>query len=184
MLLLWRVGGVILIITLYEEEEDVRVCLCVMLVTMPYERVGGSVGWDAMYIQYAYLSNSTTPHPPPHPPHPHPPPTQLCLLGAATVCAIFTGIRGGSFTVAMTRLNMRLRQQLFAALLRQEVGFFDTTRTGDITSRLSADTTTVSDQICLNMNVLFRSMTQVCVGWDGVGWRGGGGSGGVMCEGR
>lgn len=108
-----------------------------------------------LFCLFCYL------HTTPVPCH-HPIDHQICLLVAASVCAVFTGIRGGSFTVAMTRLNMRLRQQLFAALLSQEVGFFDTTRTGDITSRLAADTTTVSDQICLNMNVLFRSMTQVC----------------------
>lgn len=50
--------------------------------------------------------------------------------------------------------------------------FFDTTKTGEITSRLSADTTTVSDQICLNLNVMLRSATQVR-GWRGwAGFRG------------
>lgn len=44
---------------------------------------------------------------------------------------------------------------------KQDVGFYDTTKTGEITSRLSADTTTVSDQICLNLNVMLRSATQV-----------------------
>lgn len=43
----------------------------------------------------------------------------------------------------------------------QDAGFFDTTKTGEITSRLAADTTTVSDQICLNLNVMLRSATQV-----------------------
>jgi len=85
------------------------------------------------------------------------------LVGVAAACAVFTGIRGGLFTVSMTRLNVRLRQGLFASLLRQDVGFFDTTRTGDITSRLSADTTTVSDQICLNLNVMLRSSTQAAM---------------------
>lgn len=47
--------------------------------------------------------------------------------------------------------------------------FFDTTKTGEITSRLSADTTTVSDQICLNLNVMLRSATQVR-GWRGGEW--------------
>jgi ATP-binding cassette, subfamily B (MDR/TAP), member 9 len=44
----------------------------------------------------------------------------------------------------------------------QELGFFDTSKVGDITSRLSADTTTVSDQICLNANVFVRSVMQSC----------------------
>lgn len=34
---------------------------------------------------------------------------------------------------------------------------------GEITSRLSADTTTVSDQICLNLNVSLRSITQAAI---------------------
>ena len=51
--------------------------------------------------------------------------------------------------MAMARLNVRIRSRLFSALLRQEIGFFDKTKTGEITSRLSADTTTVADQVCL-----------------------------------
>lgn len=38
--------------------------------------------------------------------------------------------------IAMTRLNVRLRKKLFASLMRQDAGFFDTTKTGEITSRL------------------------------------------------
>ena len=86
--------------------------------------------------------------------------TTLRLLGVAAACAAATGVRGGLFTVAMTRLNVRLRRRLFSSLLRQDAGFFDVTKTGEITSRLAADTTTVSDQICLNLNVALRSATQ------------------------
>jgi len=89
--------------------------------------------------------------------------TTVKLLLVAFGCAIFTGIRGGLFTYAMTRLNVRLRQKLFSSLLKQDCGFFDTNKTGDITSRLSADTTTVSDQICLNLNVMMRSVTQAAM---------------------
>ncbi|CAM9281419.1 unnamed protein product, partial [Heterosigma akashiwo] len=39
-------------------------------------------------------------------------------------------------------------------------GFFDTTKTGDVTSRLSADTTMVGNQVCLNVNVFLRSAVQ------------------------
>ena len=116
----------------------------------------------------------------------------------------------------MTRLNVRIRQQLFRSLMHQarrpgrmpaalqnlslllppslllfppplaprpppptalplpplssppgpppqDAGFFDTTKTGEVTSRLSADTTTVSDQICLNLNVMLRSSTQAAM---------------------
>lgn len=92
---------------------------------------------------------------------PTPQTTTLKLILVSLACALATGVRGGLFSIAMARLNVRLRTVLFSALLNQEVGFFDTTKTGDITSRLSADTTTVSDQVCLNMNVMMRSLTQV-----------------------
>lgn len=41
-----------------------------------------------------------------------------------------------------------------------DIGFFDTTKTGDITSRLSSDTTLVGDQVTLNVNVFLRSLVQ------------------------
>ena len=43
-------------------------------------------------------------------------------------------------------------------LLAQEVGFYDQTKIGEIASRLSADTTKMSDQISLNFNILLRSI--------------------------
>ena len=55
------------------------------------------------------------------------------------------------------RLNVRTRTRLFAALLRAEAGFFDAARLGDLVSRLSADTATVSDNRSLQLNVLARS---------------------------
>jgi ATP-binding cassette subfamily B (MDR/TAP) protein 9 len=47
------------------------------------------------------------------------------------------------------------------SLLAQDIGFFDVTKTGDITSRLSSDTTLVGDQVTLNVNVFLRSLVQV-----------------------
>ena len=46
------------------------------------------------------------------------------------------------------------------ALLAQDIGFFDVTRMGDITSRLISDTTLVGDQVTLNVNVFLRSFVQ------------------------
>ncbi|KAG2435284.1 hypothetical protein HXX76_007360 [Chlamydomonas incerta] len=89
--------------------------------------------------------------------------TTLHLLGVAALTGVFTGVRGGLFTLANTRLNVRLRKQLFHSLLQFEVGFFDTTKTGEITSRLAADTTTVADQVGLNLNVMLRSATQAAM---------------------
>lgn len=111
------------------------------------------------------------------------------LLVIASVCAgVFAGLRGSIFvslhrssclvtptdrrkmlnsqsfcclqTVVGARINVRLRVKLMDALLSQDIGFFDITKTGDITSRLSSDTTLVGDQISLNVNVFLRSLVQ------------------------
>lgn len=57
------------------------------------------------------------------------------------------------------------------ALMSQDIGFFDMTKTGDISSRLSSDTTLVGDQVSLNVNVFLRSVVQavgvlVFMFWD------------------
>jgi hypothetical protein len=87
--------------------------------------------------------------------------TNVKLLVVASVAAgIFSGLRGSIFTVVGGRVNVRLRVQLMDALLAQDIGFFDVTKTGDITSRLSSDTTLVGDQVTLNVNVFLRSIVQ------------------------
>jgi ATP-binding cassette subfamily B (MDR/TAP) protein 9 len=82
------------------------------------------------------------------------------LVVAAGITAVFTAFRGSLFTLQMTRLNIRVREALFASLLSQELAYFDCTKTGKITSRLNADTTKLSDQISLNLNVFLRSVVQ------------------------
>jgi len=82
------------------------------------------------------------------------------LLIAAAVTSIFTATRGSLFTIAMSRLNIRVRTTLLEALLQQEIGFFDVTKAGKLASRLNSDTTTLSDQISLNLNVFLRSFVQ------------------------
>ena len=56
----------------------------------------------------------------------------VCILFLSeNICsAVAAGIRGGFFKMAMTRLNIRIRNYLFASLAQQEIGFFDVTKTG------------------------------------------------------
>jgi ATP-binding cassette subfamily B (MDR/TAP) protein 9 len=82
------------------------------------------------------------------------------LVLASVLAGVFSGLRGSVFTVVGGRVNVRLRIQLMDSLLSQDIGFFDTTKTGDITSRLSSDTTLVGDQVTLNVNVFLRSLVQ------------------------
>lgn len=46
--------------------------------------------------------------------------------------ALFGGLRGGSFTYAQARIDRRIRDHLFKSLVKQEIGFFDQNKTGEI----------------------------------------------------
>ncbi|XP_061673635.1 ATP-binding cassette sub-family B member 9 isoform X3 [Syngnathoides biaculeatus] len=81
----------------------------------------------------------------------------ITLTVLAFTSSVAVGVRGGVFTLTFARLNLRFRNHLFRTLMRQDIGFFDENHTGDITSRLSADTTQVSDLISQNINVFLRS---------------------------
>eukprot|EP00968_Pinguiococcus_pyrenoidosus_P022918 scaffold3469_cov246-Pinguiococcus_pyrenoidosus.AAC.6 len=85
----------------------------------------------------------------------------LYLVITAAVTGVFTGIRGSTFLVVGARFSMRLRQRLFDSVLKQDMGFFDATKTGDLLSRLNADTQKVGDQVELNVNVFLRNLLQV-----------------------
>ena len=54
----------------------------------------------------------------------------LYLALVALVCSVFTALRGSVFTVTMARLNVRVRRQLYAKLLSNELGFFDIVKVG------------------------------------------------------
>uniref|UniRef100_A0A8B9L7K8 Transporter associated with antigen processing, subunit type a n=1 Tax=Astyanax mexicanus TaxID=7994 RepID=A0A8B9L7K8_ASTMX len=67
------------------------------------------------------------------------------------------GCRGGLFMCAIGSFISRMKLKLFGSLVRQEIGFFESTKTGDITSRLSTDTTLMARAVALNVNVLLRT---------------------------
>ncbi|KAM4020782.1 antigen peptide transporter 2 [Anomaloglossus baeobatrachus] len=77
--------------------------------------------------------------------------------------SVSAGCRGGFFMFSLFRLTRRLRLLLFRAFIRQDIAFFETTKTGDISSRLSHDTALVSRSIAANVNITLRTLIK-CVG--------------------
>lgn len=82
------------------------------------------------------------------------------LLLVSVLGGVFGGIRAMIFTVVGARVNVRLRIMLMDSLLAQDIGFYDTTRTGDITSRLSSDTTLVGSSITTNVSTFLRAVVR------------------------
>jgi len=85
----------------------------------------------------------------------------LKLLLAAACGAVCSSLRGACFIVVGARASMRLRRQLFNSLLAQDMGFFDTTKTGEITARLTQDCQRAADQVSFNVNFFSRTMVQL-----------------------
>ncbi|KAM4053825.1 ABC-type oligopeptide transporter ABCB9 isoform 1-T2 [Anomaloglossus baeobatrachus] len=85
----------------------------------------------------------------------------VVILAVLAVGSSFSaGLRGGLFTFTFARLNIRIRNLLFRSLVSQEIAFFDENHTGDIISRLTSDTTIVSDVVSENVNVFLRSLVK------------------------
>ena len=67
-------------------------------------------------------------------------------------------------TVAGQKIVRNLRVSLFSSILRQEVGFFDRTRTGELINRLSADSTLVGRSVTDNLSDGLRAVAQAAAG--------------------
>lgn len=80
----------------------------------------------------------------------------LVLLALFGLNGIFTALRSYLFTVAGERVVTRLRQNLYRSLVRQEIGFFDERRTGELTNRLAADTTVLQNAATVNISMVLR----------------------------
>jgi ATP-binding cassette subfamily B protein len=80
---------------------------------------------------------------------------------ASVVSAIAMGIRFYCFTLAGERAAARLRDRLFARIIEQEVAFFDTERTGDLTSRLASDTAVLQGAFASNISMALRNGVQL-----------------------
>lgn len=96
----------------------------------------------------------------------------MTLISLGT--AIAAGLRGGMFTLIAARFTKRISNILFGSIVKQEIGFFDGTKTGDIVSRLTSDTTKMSAQVGLNINVLLRNCVQsigTCVFMFKLSWK-------------
>lgn len=80
----------------------------------------------------------------------------LFLVILFAVQAVFAMLRSWLFTVAGERVVARLRTRLFEAIIGQDVGFFDTTRIGELTNRLAADTTVLQNTVTVNVSMALR----------------------------
>lgn len=88
----------------------------------------------------------------------------LAMVAIAFVQGVAVALRALLFSIAGERIVARLREQLFASILSQEIGFFDESRTGELTNRLASDTTVLQSAVSVNISMGLRSVAQVVGG--------------------
>ncbi|NRD49379.1 ATP-binding cassette domain-containing protein [Corallococcus exiguus] len=88
----------------------------------------------------------------------------LVMLAVFLVQGVATAVRFYLFTNAGERVVMRLRHDFFRRLMDQEVAFFDTHRTGELTSRLASDTTVLQNTVSANISMGLRNAVQALGG--------------------
>ncbi|XP_030627311.1 ATP-binding cassette sub-family B member 10, mitochondrial [Chanos chanos] len=92
--------------------------------------------------------------------------TSLCIMlagvflcgGAANAARVYLMYISGQ------QIVRNLRKSLFSSILRQEVGFFDKTRTGELINRLSSDTALVGRSVTDNLSDGLRAVAQAGAG--------------------
>jgi len=68
------------------------------------------------------------------------------------------------FSQVGERVVTRLRTDVYKSLLAQEIAFFDQRRTGELTSRLSSDTTVLQSAVSANVSMVLRNAVQALGG--------------------
>ena len=79
------------------------------------------------------------------------------------VSAGFVWVRGSTFNTMSERIAQELRYDLFYFIIHKDVAFFDETKTGDILSRISSDTSVIQDGLSTNISMFIRAFIFIVV---------------------
>ncbi|MEK6627134.1 MAG: ABC transporter transmembrane domain-containing protein [Bdellovibrionota bacterium] len=82
----------------------------------------------------------------------------LLILIIFSLQAVASTIRYYLFTMAGERIVQRLRQNLYSAILKQEIAFFDFNKTGELISRISNDTAILQNAVSVNISMGLRNL--------------------------
>ncbi len=82
----------------------------------------------------------------------------LSLFGVAALLAVFSGARFYTVSWLGERITADVRSAVYSHVLQQSPEFFETTQTGEVLSRLSADTTLIQNVVGSTLSMGLRNM--------------------------
>jgi ATP-binding cassette subfamily B protein len=85
----------------------------------------------------------------------------IAFLGAAAVFGVFAALRFYLVTWLGERVVADLRADVYSRVVRMDPTFFEVTRTGEVLSRLTTDTTLVQSIAGVNLSIALRSAIQL-----------------------
>ncbi|XP_052769756.1 ATP-binding cassette sub-family B member 10, mitochondrial-like isoform X1 [Mya arenaria] len=88
--------------------------------------------------------------------------TTICsyLLVVFAVGALANFGRSYLMDVSAMKIIQQIRQKLFSSVMKQDIGFFDKTKTGELISRLSTDSYLVGRSVTFNISDGLRALAQ------------------------
>ncbi|MGH8240546.1 MAG: ABC transporter transmembrane domain-containing protein, partial [Steroidobacteraceae bacterium] len=85
----------------------------------------------------------------------------VAFLGAAVAFGLFAALRFYLVTWLGERVVADVRSDVYARVIRMDPTFFEVTRTGEVLSRLTTDTTLVQSIAGVNLSIMLRSAIQL-----------------------
>ena len=85
----------------------------------------------------------------------------VAFLAAAAVFGVFAALRFYLVTWLGERVVADLREAVYRRVIRMDPAFFEVTRTGEVLSRLTADTTLVQSIAGVNLSITLRSVISI-----------------------
>ena len=86
------------------------------------------------------------------------------MAGIFAVQAVAVAMRYYLFSIAGERIVTRLREQVYRSIIDQEIGFFDARKTGELTSRITADAAVLQNTVSVNLSMGLRNLVMVAGG--------------------
>jgi ABC-type multidrug transport system fused ATPase/permease subunit len=78
------------------------------------------------------------------------------LFSSLFLGGIFAMFRGWLYNLAGERVVVRIRKRLFSHLMKQEIAFFDVTKSGELVNRLASDTDVLKNAVTTNISMGLR----------------------------
>jgi ABC-type multidrug transport system fused ATPase/permease subunit len=89
----------------------------------------------------------------------------LLLIVFSLITGLFEAVRNLSFTVVSKRVLKTLQDKLFTGIVIQDIAYFDGTTSGELTSRLTNDVSSMAEPVNWMLSALLRNLLSLAGGF-------------------